>query len=124
MGDYPTFETFAAKSPNCSFKVVGKPFFQSGFGLALAKNSSLTVKISEAIVQYERYDVTRRLKNRWFAGQCSIESSEEGGSFARLSMHDFTGLFLVVCLGVIFSLIFFLIEFYIGHYWSSIYAFG
>ena len=118
MGDYPTFQTFAAKRHDCSFKVVGKVFFQSGFGLALLKNSTLTARISEALIHYEEYDTSRTLRHRWFVGKCSVEN-EEGAIFARLSLQGLGGLFLAICFAVVISVTFFVIENYTGLFRTS-----
>ena len=111
VSDYPTLENFAAKSRDCSFKIVGKSFFQSGFGLAVRKNSSLAVKISQVLMQYEDYDISRTLRQRWFLGQCSAINSDENAMFARLSIADLSGLFLAICFGVIISFLFFTFEY-------------
>ena len=110
VSDYPTLENFAVKSRDCSFKIVGKSFFQSGFGLAIRKNSSLTVKISEVLMNYEDYDVSRTLRHRWFLGQCNTVNSDDNALFARSSIADLSGLFLAICLGVVISVLFFALE--------------
>jgi hypothetical protein len=112
VSDYPTLENFAAKSRDCSFKIVGKAFFQSGFGLAVRKNSSLAIKISRVLMQYEDYDISRTLRHRWFLGQCSGINSDENAMFARLSIADLSGLFLAICFGVIISFLFFTFEYF------------
>ena len=112
VSDYPTLENFAAKSRDCTFKIVGKSFFQSGFGLAVRKNSSLTFKISQVLMQYEDYDISRTLRHRWFLGQCSSSNSDENAMFARLSVSDLSGLFLAICLGVVISAAFFSLEYF------------
>ena len=110
VSDYPTLENFAAKSGDCSFKIVGKSFFQSGFGLAVRKNSSLTFKISQVLMLYEDYDISRTLKRRWFEGQCSAMNGDENALFARLSIADLSGLFLAICFGVVISFLFFTLQ--------------
>ena len=112
VSDYPTLENFAAKSQDCSFKIVGKSFFQSGFGLAVRKNSSLTIKISQVLVNYEDYDISRTLKQRWFLGQCSTANADENAMFSRLAISDLSGLFLAICFGVLLSLLFFTLQYF------------
>ena len=101
-----------AKSRDCSFKIVGKSFFQSGFGLALRKNSSLTSKISQVLLQHENYDIPRTLKRRWFLGQCSVMNGGKNAAFSRLSIADLSGLFLAICFGVVISLLFFTSQYF------------
>ena len=112
VSDYTTLENFAAKSKDCSFKIVGKPFFQSGFGLAVRKNSSFTFKISQVLRQYEEYDISHTLKRRWFLGQCSAKNGGENARFARLSVADLSGLFLAICFGVVISFLFFTLQYF------------
>ena len=103
VGDRPTFENFAAKSKDCSFKVVGKSFFQSGFGIALKRNSSFTAVISKALIQYKDYDIARKLRSRWFDGQCKMEKTAGGATFRRVSLRGFSGLFLATCVSIMIT---------------------
>ncbi|XP_028404763.1 glutamate receptor ionotropic, NMDA 1-like [Dendronephthya gigantea] len=108
--DQPTLENMVAKSRDCSFKIVGKSLFHSGFGFALRKNSSLTSKISQALLQYEKFDTSWTLKLRWFQGKCS--AVHKNASFARLTIADLSGLFLAICFGVVISLLFFTSQYF------------
>ncbi|XP_028404593.1 glutamate receptor ionotropic, NMDA 1-like isoform X1 [Dendronephthya gigantea] len=104
--DYSTLTNFAAKSHDCSFKILGNSFFDAGFGVAVRKNSSLTSKISQALLQYETFDTSRTLRHRWLMGQCSATNRGENAMFSGLSIGDLRGLFLAICIGAVISFLF------------------
>lgn len=53
-------QNFAAKSRDCSFELVGKSFFHSGFGLPMRKNSTHPAMLSHVLMQYKDYDIWQR----------------------------------------------------------------
>ena len=110
VSDQPTFEYFASKSKDCSFKTVGKSFFQSGFAMAVRKNSTFASIISNQLIQYEEYDITGKLRTRWFAGQCQQSQSDDEATFASLSIKDLAGLFLAICINILVCGLFSVLE--------------
>lgn len=49
VGDYNTMVYIAAQDPNCSLRVIGKPFFKSGYGIALQKKLLMNINIHSEI---------------------------------------------------------------------------
>ena len=96
-----TFE--ASNRRECDLKVVGNPsVFESSLGVALAKNSFLTSKISERFIYYKEYGVESKLRNTWFQGYCQ---SNKAPNVAQMSIQSMGGLLLAVAIGVIVATI-------------------
>ena len=105
--DYTTVAFEASKRRECDLKVVGNPFFESSLGMALAKNSFLTSKISERLSYYKQYGIERKLRNTWFQGYCQ---SNKAPNVAQISIESMGGLFLAVGIGVIVATIYFFLR--------------
>ena len=115
--DYSTSVYHAANDEDCALRVVGKPFFKSGYGIALQKNSSWTAMVTQRLLVYEKFDVFLTLSHRWLKSSCDNTKINNGdtasqNTFRRMSSKDLSGVFLIVVVGVIFSLPLLVMEFY------------
>jgi polypeptide N-acetylgalactosaminyltransferase/glutamate receptor 1 len=105
----------AAQDPNCSLRVIGEPFFRSGYGIALQKNSTWTSIFSQKLLQYEKFDTFLELAHRWMKTSCGNE--ENGNSvnfnkFHRMTAYDVSGMFVVLGVAVGLCWIMLAAEFY------------
>ena len=103
--DYSTLVYHAAKDKDCSLRVLGKPFFKSGYGIAFPKNSTWTSIFSQKLLEYQKHDHLLMLAHRWLQSSCKATEKKSDGStshqtFRRMSPHDLSGLFIVVCIGM------------------------
>ena len=107
VGDYNTVVYIAAQDPDCSLRVIGEPFFKSGYGIALQKNSTLTSIFTQKILQYEKFDTFLELAHRWMKSSCERNKenshSMKYSTFHRMTAYDVSGMFVVLGGGVIFS---------------------
>ena len=116
IGDYNTIVYMAAQDPNCSLRVIGEPFFTSGYSIALQKNSTWTSIISQKFLQYEKFDTFLELAHRWMKTSC--DGNEENANsvnfntFHRTTVHDVSGMFVVMGGAVGLSWILLAAEFY------------
>ena len=115
--DYTTLIYHAGKDKECSLQVLGKPFFNSGFGIAFPKNSSWTPLFSQKLLDYQKHDDLLPLAHRWLKSSCEHkgEKADSDGSkltVRRMSTYDLSGLFVVVTVGVMFSAVLLPLELY------------
>ena len=61
--EYITIEYEASTRRKCDLKVIGSPFVESSFAIALPKNSPLTSKISPKLIYYKEYSIESKLRN-------------------------------------------------------------
>lgn len=117
FGDYSTLVYNAAKAKDCALRVVGKPIFQSGFGIAFQKNSSWSSIASQKLLEYQQYDVFLKLSHRWLKKSCEDSEKNTAGilsanTFHRMSSYDLSGVFLMVVTGMVLSLALLATEYY------------
>lgn len=110
VGDYNTVVYLAAQDPDCSLRVIGEPFFKSGYGIALQKNSTWTSIFTQKILQYEKFDTFLELAHRWMKTSCNRKEenshSMNYNTFRRMTAYDVSGMFVVLGGGVVLSMIF------------------
>jgi len=124
VGDEPTLKHHISKQEKCNLKLAGKPFFQSGFGIAFPKNSTLTEKVSKVLILYQELDTYRKLSHRWLGGACDNQSA--GQTFRRMTIDDVGGALAIVVVGVVVSLLVMGFELYVdrfgfpySHIWTN-----
>ena len=100
--EYITIEYEASTRRKCDLKVIGSPFVESSFAIALPKNSPLTSKISPKLIYYKEYSIESKLRNNWLHGYCQ---STKGPDVAQMSIQSMSGLFFAVAIGVVVAMI-------------------
>ena len=116
IGDYNTMVYIAAQDKNCSLRVIGEPFFKSGYGVALQKNSTWTPVFSQKLLQYEKFDTFLELAHRWMKTSCDANDDDANSvnfnAFHRMTVYDVSGMFVVITFAVGLSCILLAAEFY------------
>ncbi|KAM6984678.1 LOW QUALITY PROTEIN: glutamate receptor ionotropic, NMDA 3A [Aplochiton taeniatus] len=89
----------------CKTLTVGKPFAIEGYGIGLPQNSPLTSNISELISQYKSDGFMDTLHDKWYkvvpCGKRSFAVTET----LQMGIKHFSGLFVMLCVGVVLSLL-------------------
>uniref|UniRef100_A0A8C6SPC9 Glutamate receptor n=1 Tax=Neogobius melanostomus TaxID=47308 RepID=A0A8C6SPC9_9GOBI len=90
---------------DCKTLTVGKPFAIEGYGIGLPQNSPLTSNISELVSQYKSDGFMDMLHDKWYkvvpCGKRSFAVTET----LQMGIKHFSGLFVMLCVGVALSLI-------------------
>uniref|UniRef100_A0A3Q0T481 Glutamate receptor n=1 Tax=Amphilophus citrinellus TaxID=61819 RepID=A0A3Q0T481_AMPCI len=90
---------------DCKTLTVGKPFAIEGYGIGLPQNSPLTSNISELISQYKSDGFMDMLHDKWYkvvpCGKRSFAVTET----LQMGIKHFSGLFVMLCVGVALSLL-------------------
>ncbi|MBN3300843.1 NMD3A protein, partial [Amia calva] len=90
---------------DCKLLTVGKPFAIEGYGIGLPQNSPLTSNISELISQYKSDGFMDMLHDKWYkvvpCGKRSFAVTET----LQMGIKHFSGLFVMLCVGVALSLL-------------------
>lgn len=90
----------ASQLEDCSLKVVGKSFGNSGYGMPFKPDSPWRKPISAKIREMHTDATIRRLSRRWLEGSCV---NKEGANTAEpLGMREESGILLVLavfCIG-------------------------
>uniref|UniRef100_A0A672KJB0 Glutamate receptor n=1 Tax=Sinocyclocheilus grahami TaxID=75366 RepID=A0A672KJB0_SINGR len=101
---------------DCKTLTVGKPFAIEGYGIGLKQNSPLTSNISELVSQYKSDGFMDMLHDKWYkvvpCGKRSFAVTET----LQMGIKHFSGLFVMLCVGVALSLLTTLGE-HIVHRW-------
>ncbi|XP_042620602.1 glutamate receptor ionotropic, NMDA 3A [Cyprinus carpio] len=101
---------------DCKMLTVGKPFAIEGYGIGLKQNSPLTSNISELVSQYKSDGFMDMLHDKWYkvvpCGKRSFAVTET----LQMGIKHFSGLFVMLCIGVALSLLTTLGE-HIVHRW-------
>lgn len=94
----------------CNLTQVGGLLDSKGYGMATRKGSKLRAQLSEVILKLQETGVLQKLKDRWWkqkgGGQCIVTPS----TLTELGLKNLGGVFVVLVVGSIFSLILCLIE--------------
>ncbi|XP_030623722.1 glutamate receptor ionotropic, NMDA 3A [Chanos chanos] len=90
---------------DCKTLTVGKPFAIEGYGIGLKQNSPLTSNISELVSQYKSDGFMDMLHDKWYkvvpCGKRSFAVTET----LQMGIKHFSGLFVMLCVGVALSLL-------------------
>ncbi|KAI7793443.1 glutamate receptor ionotropic, partial [Triplophysa rosa] len=101
---------------DCKMLTVGKPFAIEGYGIGLKQNSPFTSNISELVSQYKSDGFMDLLHDKWYkvvpCGKRSFAVTET----LQMGIKHFSGLFVMLCIGVALSLLTTLGE-HIVHRW-------
>ncbi|XP_076874423.1 glutamate receptor ionotropic, NMDA 3A [Brachyhypopomus gauderio] len=101
---------------DCKTLTVGKPFAIEGYGIGLKQNSPLTSNISELVSQYKSDGFMDMLHDKWYkvvpCGKRSFAVTET----LQMGIKHFSGLFVMLCVGVALSLLTTVAE-HIVHRW-------
>ena len=113
--DQPTLK-YAAAQRSCDLRLVGPTVFQTGFGLALAKNSPWTQKFSNALISYGERNIIHNLNKVWLSGKCGERDHYAiAHGFAAMTVEDMSGVFVgIVALGMGGATVALLIEFQVA----------
>ncbi|XP_063085274.1 glutamate receptor ionotropic, NMDA 3B isoform X2 [Cavia porcellus] len=86
--------------PDCKLLTVGKPFAIEGYGIGLPQNSPLTSNLSEFISRYKSSGFIDLLHDKWYkmvpCGKRVFAVTET----LQMGIYHFSGLFLLLCLGL------------------------
>ena len=110
-------------NPNCTLTSIGDGQFSSGgYGLGLAKNSPFTDDFSLAILELRKIGEIEKLKNEYFSYQRTCTSVTAIAASASMNMNnepinleEFGGLFIILGIAVVISLIVLLVEHTVKH---------
>ncbi|XP_077399213.1 glutamate receptor ionotropic, NMDA 3A isoform X1 [Vanacampus margaritifer] len=90
---------------DCKTLTVGKPFAIEGYGIGLPQNSPLTSNFSELVSQYKSDGFMDMLHDKWYkvvpCGKRSFAMTET----LQMGIKHFSGLFVMLCVGVALSLL-------------------
>uniref|UniRef100_A0A8P4KM00 Glutamate receptor n=1 Tax=Dicentrarchus labrax TaxID=13489 RepID=A0A8P4KM00_DICLA len=90
---------------DCKTLTVGKPFAIEGYGIGLPQNSPFTSNISELVSQYKSDGFMDTLHDKWYkvvpCGKRSFAVTET----LQMGIKHFSGLFVMLCVGVALSLL-------------------
>ncbi|XP_043952302.1 glutamate receptor ionotropic, NMDA 3A [Gambusia affinis] len=90
---------------DCKTLTVGKPFAIEGYGIGLPQNSPLTSNFSELVSQYKSDGFMDMLHDKWYkvvpCGKRSFAVTET----LQMGIRHFSGLFVMLCVGVALSLL-------------------
>ncbi|XP_040276345.1 glutamate receptor ionotropic, NMDA 3B [Bufo bufo] len=90
---------------DCKLLTVGKPFAIEGYGIGLPQNSALTSNISEFISRYKSSGFMDTLHDKWYkmvpCGKRVFAVTET----LQMGIYHFSGLFVLLCIGVCGSLL-------------------
>nr|XP_039321964.1 glutamate receptor ionotropic, NMDA 3B isoform X2 [Saimiri boliviensis boliviensis] len=85
---------------DCKLLTVGKPFAIEGYGIGLPQNSPLTSNLSEFISRYKSSGFIDLLHDKWYkmvpCGKRVFAVTET----LQMSIYHFSGLFVLLCLGL------------------------
>ncbi len=102
MFDAPMVDYKAATDPECTLIAAGSNFWSDTYGLALARGSSLTAKISSLIVKYEATGILTSWEKKWLNNKSECHSAFM--SSYRLSFKHAGGVFVLIGIGVVAAL--------------------
>ena len=108
IADTPKLAHMVSKQQDCSLKLAGEPFFFSGYGIALRKNSTWNTRLSFAITVLVREGFVTKLQAKWLGSGCG-DVPQPGSE--KMGVNDIGGAFLIVCFGCIASGMFLLLEY-------------
>ncbi|XP_057565285.1 LOW QUALITY PROTEIN: glutamate receptor ionotropic, NMDA 3B [Hippopotamus amphibius kiboko] len=90
---------------DCRLLTVGKPFVIEGYGIGLPRNSPLTSNLSEFISRYKSSGFIDLLHDKWYkmvpCGKRVFAVTET----LQMGIYHFSGLFVLLCLGLGSSLL-------------------
>ncbi|XP_036833840.1 glutamate receptor ionotropic, NMDA 3B isoform X2 [Oncorhynchus mykiss] len=90
---------------DCKLLTVGKPFAIEGYGIGLPQNSPLTNNVSEFISRYKSDGYMDMLHDKWYkvvpCGKRVFAVTET----LQMGIRHFSGLFVLLCVGVATSLL-------------------
>ncbi|KAJ1060042.1 hypothetical protein K5549_004480 [Capra hircus] len=85
---------------DCRLLTVGKPFVIEGYGIGLPRNSPLTSNLSEFISRYKSSGFIDLLHDKWYkmvpCGKRVFAVTET----LQMGIYHFSGLFVLLCLGL------------------------
>ncbi|XP_075256681.1 glutamate receptor ionotropic, kainate 5-like [Convolutriloba macropyga] len=116
MWDAPVLEY--QRKRKCSLTTVGKPFNKKNYAFAVPKKSPYKNEISLAILRLQESGRLEKLRQKWFETESLCPDDESVQDYERdgLKMENMAGVFLVLTLGFVLSLIAALIE----HLWFKL----
>ncbi|XP_062038303.1 glutamate receptor ionotropic, NMDA 3B [Lepus europaeus] len=90
---------------DCRLLTVGKPFAIEGYGIGLPRNSPLTANLSEFISRYKSSGFIDLLHDKWYrmvpCGKRVFAVTET----LQMGINHFSGLFVLLCLGLASALL-------------------
>ncbi|XP_074654230.1 glutamate receptor ionotropic, kainate 2-like [Tubulanus polymorphus] len=122
IGEEPMIEYTTRRNPECDLVIVGRPVNSRGYGFAVAKNSQLRSRLDIALLRMQGEGKLHALNRKWFVSGESCKrfrvNDEQyipasGGKMygdTSVGLDEFGGALLVLIIGIIISLIAFIIE--------------
>lgn len=96
IDDIPLLNYQVSKQTKCNLKIVGDPFFSSGYGIGLQKNSTWNTRISLLITSLVREGFITNLQSKWIPTACG---DSQQVSIDKMGVNDIGGAFLIVAFG-------------------------
>ncbi|XP_061836905.2 glutamate receptor ionotropic, NMDA 3A [Nerophis lumbriciformis] len=90
---------------DCKTLTVGKPFAIEGYGIGLPQNSPLTSNFSELVSQYKSDGFMDMLHDKWYKVVPCGKRSFAVTQTLQMGIKHFSGLFVMLCVGVALSLL-------------------
>ena len=112
IADTPQLAHLVSKQSDCSLKITGDPFFFSGYGFALRKNSTWNIRLSLEITSLVRRGFVSSLQTKWLGSGCGEVQHPETES---MGFDDIGGAFLIVIFGCIGSGVFLVLEYLVWY---------
>ncbi|XP_035685554.1 glutamate receptor ionotropic, kainate 2-like [Branchiostoma floridae] len=110
FSDTTELDYHASRKP-CDLQTIGRPFWQTGNGMFLPKNSQYTVEFNRAIVAAKERGVFEELDTKWIKSkECSGTDQTELES-SVIGLQDMLGVFVLVYGGMALALVVLIGEF-------------
>ncbi|KAL3075711.1 hypothetical protein niasHS_012541 [Heterodera schachtii] len=100
---------------NCNLTQIGGVLGSKGYGIALQKNSEWTDRISRQILLYQKRGIIAMKKTKWWRSKgasCHGVGSSVKQQRISLNLHNVSGLFVILSMGLLFSVFIVCVEFY------------
>uniref|UniRef100_A0A914I7R9 Ionotropic glutamate receptor C-terminal domain-containing protein n=1 Tax=Globodera rostochiensis TaxID=31243 RepID=A0A914I7R9_GLORO len=100
---------------NCNLTQIGGVLGSKGYGIALQKNSEWTDLFSRQILLYQKRGIIAMKKTKWWRSKgasCHGVGSSVKQQRISLNLHNVSGLFVILSMGLLFSVFIVCVEFY------------
>ncbi|VEL41196.1 unnamed protein product [Protopolystoma xenopodis] len=94
----------------CDTMMVGEPFGNNGYGIALPRKSPFKEEISLAIARLREAQVLFSLRKKWWIERGQCNDVDEQSSSEALALINVAGVFYILTVGLILALITSLVE--------------
>ncbi|XP_054718947.1 glutamate receptor ionotropic, NMDA 2B-like [Uloborus diversus] len=107
--DATVLEYLAGQDNECRLLTVGSWYAMTGYGFALPKKSKYLSMFNRAMIQYRENGDLERLQRFWLQGACKPTRNKRNVS-KPLDVNQFMSAFLLLGIGVVFTILVLLLE--------------